>query len=63
MNPIELLWAQRVRKLRYKDTSGLRSHAHAPVTYASEILRGFTHANVGKCYKKRNYLPTYTVFD
>jgi transposase len=62
-NPIELVWSQLVRKLRYKDISGLRPHAHAPAIYASEILRQFTHADVGKCYKKCNYLPADTVFD
>jgi transposase len=63
MNPIELVWAQLVKKLRYKDITGVRAHKHAPALYASEILQGFTFADIGKLYKKCNYLPPNTFFE
>jgi hypothetical protein len=63
LNPFNLLWDQLVKKLHCNDGSGLQPHAHAPAMYASEILQGFTFADVGKCYKKCNYLPPNTVFE
>jgi transposase len=63
MNPTELVWAQLVKKLRYKDISGVRPHKHSVAMHASEILQSFTFADIGKCYKKCKYLPANTVFD
>ena len=58
LNPIELLWNTLVKRLRKEalnfDSAHFRSHRAAYV--AQSVMEKFTHEDVMKVYKKRNYI-------
>ena len=58
LNPIELLWNTLVKRLKREsleyDNTYFGSHRAAHI--AKEVMQKFTHEDVRKVYKKRNYI-------